>query len=316
MTQQEAGWDLCEDNRNSNRVRNMQNCEFAWLNRDGRKIFAQYWQPEGKTRGNVVLVHGLGEHSGRYRHIADAFTRAGYALFAMDLPGHGRSEGPRGFASFDEIMLDIDRLRTEASSRNPGPDGTILPQFLYGHSMGGAVILYYTLKRRPDVLGVISSSPGLAPGFKVPGAKVLLAKLMARLMPSFAMANGLDRQNLSRDPQVVADYGSDPLVHDRISALLGLDVLTRGEWITDSAGEFPVPLLLVQGSLDHLVSPEATARFAQVVPPDRLTYKVWEGFYHETHNEPEKQMVVQFMLDWMAKQQARPADSAASHNLS
>jgi alpha-beta hydrolase superfamily lysophospholipase len=272
----------------------MSQTEFSWLNKQGRKTFAREWAPQNPPRGVVGLVHGLGEHIGRYQYVADRLNQAGYALFGIDLPGHGRSEGARGHFSFVEGMEEIDLLLQEARKRYPGS-----PLFLYGHSMGGALTLYYVLNRKPDLRGVVVTSPGLATGAPVPSSKIRLAKIMARLFPSFTMENGLDLNNLSRDPDVIQAYKDDPLVHPRISARLGLDLLTLGEWMLAQAPSFKPPLLLVQGAKDHIVSPKATAAFAAAVPADKITYKVWDGFYHETHNEPEKEQVVAYMIDWL-----------------
>ena len=272
----------------------MEHNEFSWQNRKGLNIYAQSWKPEGETRAVVALVHGLGEHSGRYCHVVEAFARAGIATITLDLPGHGKSGGARGHAAFDEIHDDVDWLLDQAATRFPG-----LPRFLYGHSMGGAIVLHYTLKHKPSLSGVISTSPGLMPGVPVPAPKIALAKLMARVLPSFALGNGLDLKNLSHDEQLIHAYQCDNLCHDRVSARLGLDILTLGEWMIARAGEFPLPLLLVQGSGDQIVSTEATARFAKGVPPEKLTYKVWDGLYHETHNEPEKEQVIQYLVKWL-----------------
>jgi alpha-beta hydrolase superfamily lysophospholipase len=240
------------------------------------------------------LVHGLGEHTGRYSHVAEHFTRAGFVLAGCDLPGHGQSEGKRGCMSFEEGVGEIDRLLQETAARHPG-----CPQFLYGHSMGGALVLYYSLERRPEITGAIVTSPGLASGSPVPGWKFTLARIMSRVYPTLQIANGLDRNNLSHDPEVIRAYENDPLVHDRISARLGFDTLTLGDRIIEQAVDFPIPLLLMQGDQDFLVSPKATAAFAQRVPAQKLTYKVWEGLYHETHNEFEKDQVIQTMVDWL-----------------
>lgn len=272
----------------------MSRTEFSWTNANNQKIFAQEWRPDGAPCGVVALVHGLGEHTGRYQHVAEALNKAGYGLIGFDVPGHGRSEGTRGHASFEAIMGDIDRLIQEAKQGYPG-----LPCFLYGHSMGGAITLYYLLKRKPEIRGAVVTSPGLAPGEPVPGSKLMLAKIMARLLPSFTMENGLDVNNLSHNAAVIKAYQDDPLVHPRISARLGLDMLTLGDWMIANAGNLCIPLLLAQGSGDHIVSPAATAAFANAAPPDKITYKVWDGLYHETHNEPDKQQVLQYMIDWI-----------------
>lgn len=268
--------------------------EFSWQNAKGLKIFAREWRPEGEPRGVIALVHGLGEHIGRYQHVAEFLNAGGYDVIGFDIPGHGKSEGVRGHAAFDEILDDIDHLLREASQRCPGK-----PCFLYGHSMGGALALYYSLKRKPDLAGVVVTSPGLSTGEPVPGWKLTLAKVMARVSPSFTMVNGLDVNNISHDQNVIAAYRSDPLVHPRISARLGLDLLTLGSWMQAHAAEFPTPLLLMQGGGDHIVSLQATEAFSRAVPPEKITFKLWDNLYHETHNEPEKQQVMQFMRDWL-----------------
>jgi acylglycerol lipase len=113
------------------------------------------------------------------------------------------------------------------------------------------------------------------------------------------MANGLDRSNLSRDQAVIAAYNADPLVHDRISARLGLDLITIGDWVLQNAARFPVPLLLVVGSKDTLISAPAVGKFAQAAPVDNITFKEWDGHYHETHNETQKEQVLQYMVEWL-----------------
>lgn len=272
----------------------MKPIEFSWKNPQGHQLFAKDWKPEGEVRGAVALVHGLGEHIGRYRPVAELLNAAGYSVTGFDLPGHGQSEGKRGDASYDAIGKEIDHLLQEVHQRYPGK-----PTFLYGHSLGGALVLYYVLQYRPALCGVVVTSPGLASDTPMPASKIFMARLLARLAPSFTMENGLDLQNLSHDPQIMQAYQQDPLVHPMISARLGIDLLTKGQWIIEHAAEFPAPLLLEQGTDDHLVSPKATAAFAKNVPADKITYKVWDGLYHETHNEQEKAQVIRYMIDWL-----------------
>jgi alpha-beta hydrolase superfamily lysophospholipase len=271
---------------------------FSWKSKRGLEIFAQDWAPGQPIRGVVGLVHGLGEHIGRYEHVATRLNRAGYALVGFDQPGHGRSGGKRGVTSFEESADEIDHLLQEIQTRYPGA-----PRFLYGHSMGALFTLAYTLKRKPDLRGVIATSPPLAAGSGVPKSKFLFAQVMARIAPTVTVANGLDRDNLSRDRAIIDAYAADPLVHPQVSARLGFDLFTLGPWVIEHAAEFPLPLLLEQGSQDHIVSYPATQAFARtlesVLPAGQVTFKGWEGFYHETHNEPEKQEVLQFMVDWL-----------------
>ncbi len=260
----------------------------------GKSIYTQEWKPD-HAKAAVVLVHGLGEHSGRYQHVAGAFNRAGYALLAADLPGHGQTGGPRGHIPSYEVALDlISCMLDEARSRYPG-----LPVFLYGHSMGGNLVLYYGLQRQPNLAGMICTSPGLGVTEPVPGWKVLLGRILYNMLPAFQMDNGLDVNNLSHDPRVIEKYKNDPLVHGKVSARLGLDVIGNGEYIVAHAAEFPpIPLLLMQGSQDHIVNPPATERFAKRTGA-LLTYKVWDGLYHELHNEPQQGEVIAYMIGWL-----------------
>ena len=268
--------------------------EFGWKTKDGVEIYAQGWEPETAPNGVVCLVHGLGEHSGRYAHVAETLGPAGYATLALDQRGHGKTSGPRGQApSFEALMDDIGRLIQEGDRRYPG-----LPQYLYGHSMGGSFVLNYVLQRRPQLAGVIASSPALETAFTPPAWKVAVGKLLAGWWPGLTLSNGLDVGVISRDLEVVRRYIEDPLVHRRLSARLGLDLLHYGRWALDHAAEFSLPLLLMHGSADRLTSAQASREFAARAG-DVCTLKIWEGFYHELHNEPEKALVLRYMIDWL-----------------
>lgn len=261
---------------------------------DNLPFYFQGWQPETSPKAVVCLVHGLGEHTGRYAHVAAALNDAGYAVLGFDLRGHGKSGGRRGHTpSYDTLMDDIGRLLDEAATRYPG-----LPRFLYGHSLGGNLVLTYALRRRAAIAGVISTSPGLRVANPLPAAQLALAKVMNKLYPSLQMANGLALDGLARDPEVIRAYTSDPLVHNKISVRLAMGMFEAGEWVIAHAAEFPVPLLLMHGTADKLTSALASQEFAAKAG-SVCTLKLWEGFYHETHNEPEKAEVLGFMIDWL-----------------
>ncbi len=241
----------------------------------------------------MCLVHGLGEHCGRYKHVGASLTDVGLAVLAFDQRGHGRSEGKRGFIpSYDALMNDIGVLLEQAGKRYPGK-----PQILYGHSLGGNEVLNYALRRKPALAGVVATSPGLRTAFKPPTAQLAAGKVMNRLYPAFTLANGLDVTAISRDPAVVQAYQTDPLVHDRLSARLGVAILETGEWAMTRAGQFPLPLLVVHGTADRITSHRASDEFAGKAPS--CTLKLWDGLYHETHNEPEKDEVLAFLAGWL-----------------
>jgi len=272
----------------------MQHFEFEWQTEDGLRLYAQDWQPDTEPKAAVCLVHGLGEHSGRYAHLAASLNQAGYALLAFDLRGHGKSEGQRGHTpSYEAFLNDISHLLEEAAKRYPDR-----PRFLYGHSLGGNLVINYALRRRPQLTGVIATGPLLRPGFEPPAWKLTLGKIMYSLWPTMSMSNEIDCQGLSRDPEVVRAYNDDPLVHDRLSARSGMDMLQSGLWALERAAEFPLPLLLMHGSADRITSPQGSREFAAQAG-DGCTLRIWDGFYHEIHNEPEQGQVFAYLLEWL-----------------
>lgn len=271
----------------------MPHTQFILKTSDGVDLFAQRWLPTGEVRASINLIHGLGEHSGRYAHVAESMNKAGYAVTAIDLRGHGKTGKPLGhIPSYDTAAGDIHVLLGESSKIFPG-----VPAFLYGHSLGGALALYTCLFHAPPVKGAVVTSPGLIPG-SVPKAKVMAAKILSRLTPSFAMKNGLDVSNLSHDPSVIKAYQSDPLVHPLISARLGYELITNGQKIFSFSGDFPVPLLLMQGGQDRLVSPKINQQFAGKLD-GTTTFKLFPDGYHELHNEPWKDIVFETITHWI-----------------
>jgi alpha-beta hydrolase superfamily lysophospholipase len=271
--------------------------ESMWSTPDRQKLYTRGWVPlQESVRAALVLVHGLGEHCARYDAVAAFFAGQGIATFGFEHRGHGRSSGKRGhIPSYDLVLQDMDHFIEEA--RLAFED---VPVFLYGHSMGGNMVLYYALQRRSQALrGVISTSPGLAVGTPLPLALRAVARLLYALAPSFTLPNGLNLAHLSHDERVIEAYRNDPLVTPMVSARLGLEMMDKGRWILEHAEDFPLPLLLLQGGAERIVSPEAVREFARRVPADRITYREWEHLYHELHNEPEKDQVLHTMLDWL-----------------
>jgi len=222
----------------------MAHTETTWKSKDGLEIFAQAWEPEVvQPKAVACLVHGLGEHSSRYQHVADAFNKEGIILFASDLRGHGKSAGARGHInSIEDFMGDIDTLFEQARARYPD-----LPLFLYGHSLGGILVLHYTLQRKPNIKGVIATSPGLHNALETQPVKVFLAKVLGSIFPSIAIASGLDANGISRDEKVVQAYNNDPLVHDKAWLGFGKIMLGVNKWTLENAKDFPLPLFLLHG---------------------------------------------------------------------
>ncbi len=271
--------------------------EFSWESNKKEKIQGYSWQPQNHPKAAVIIVHGLGEHSNRYKHVIDFFNSNHIAVYSFDIIGHGKSGGKRGHAdSYDAIVSDIMRTLSIVKKENAG-----IPVFVYGHSLGGALALYMALRTKPEVNGYIITSPGLIPADPPVGLRLFLAKSMDKIWPSFTLNNKLYRPGLSRDTSVVDAYNADPLVHPLISTRLGMQFLTKGTWVIAQANELSNPTLLMQGTQDRLVDPAGTKRFSENAPKTLLTYKEWDGYYHELHNEPEKNLVLEAILSWINK---------------
>jgi len=262
------------------------------LTTDGLSLHTATWPPPTTAKGLIGLVHGLGEHSGRYRELVTFLNQAGYLLAAFDLRGHGRSPGPRGHApSYRIVMADIARFLDEVTRPH-------LPTFLYGHSLGGNLVLNYVLRYRPALTGVIVTAPALRPAFRPPVWKVGLGKLMYHWWPALALPAGLELAGISRDPQVIQAYRQDSLVHDQITVRFGLEILQAGVWALEHSAEFALPLLLMHGGADRLTSVQASCEFAHKVG-NHGTLKIWENCYHELHHEPEKLEIFNYLLNWL-----------------
>jgi alpha-beta hydrolase superfamily lysophospholipase len=277
----------------------MERQEWPFTANDGIPLWGSAWRPP-EPRAAVALVHGIGEHSGRYGHVADALNGVGYALVAFDLRGHGHSGGQRGHApDYEAFLNDIDLLLQEARRRFPG-----LPLFLYGHSMGGNLALNYCLRRRPALAGAVVTSPWLALARRPPRWKLTLGGLLERVRPAFTLSRGNDPTALSSDPAVVAAYRGDPLVHDRISARLYAAMMAAGAEALAHAARFPLPLLLMHGAADAVTSPFATQAFCNTAP--NCTFRLWPRLHHELHNERGRDEVLATIVAWLDEQMPEP----------
>jgi alpha-beta hydrolase superfamily lysophospholipase len=273
----------------------MDTTEWKWKTKDGLEMYSKAWQPAGNAKGVVCLVHGVGEHIGRYQPDGEALAAGGYILAGFDQRGFGRSQGKRGHTpSLEAYFDDIDAFLREVARRYPG-----LPRFLYGHSMGGILVLGYTPVRKPAISGVIATGPGLKTAIAEQKFKVFISKMLGKYLPTLTLDSGVDAQTLSRDPQVADIFTNDPLVHTQITAAWGKAMMGAIDQVYENAPRFPLPLLLMHGAKDELAYPSGSQLFAELVPKDKLTFKMWDGFKHELHTDPEKAQVFQVMLDWL-----------------
>lgn len=267
--------------------------EIKLVTNDGLTLSGSEWSASN-PKAAVLLVHGLGEHSARYDHVAELFSEAGISFYAYDLRGHGRSDGKRGHAAnYDLLMADIFQALEKLRPQHPER-----PFFLYGHSLGGNLVLNYLLKHKPDIAGAVITSPLLRLTHEPPGWQTAALKLLNLLHLQVGMSSGLDDTALSRDSNVVRTYRNDPLTHDRITPALGTAMIAAGEWILAHAEELCCPLLLMHGDADQITSAIASRAFAEKAG-DACALKIWEGSYHELHNEPGKKEVIGHILNWL-----------------
>lgn len=269
---------------------------------DGLKLHLRHWPAPTPARGQVLIVHGLGEHIGRYAHVAAALNEAGWDVHGWDHRGHGQSEGPRGDIPDAEALLR-DTARVIDAVHRPSSAGHRL--VMLGHSMGGAVAARFAaeaLTGRPAAWsrpldGLVLSSPALDPGLNA-GQKLALA-LAGALAPGLAVSNGLKPEWISRDPAVVQAYAADPLVHDRITARLTRFIIDAGARAIDDAPRWTLTTLLMWAGADRCVAPRGSEAFAAAAPANVVATRPWPGLAHEIFNEPEKAAVLATLKDWL-----------------
>lgn len=259
-----------------------------------RRIHWQSWSPAGdqRIRATVVILHGYGEHLGRYEAVAQALVRARFEVFALDHHGHGRSDGPRARIVLAEAVSDADRLVDIAVQR--GGEG---PVFVLGHSLGGAISLRYALAHQDRLRGLVLSGALVAND----AGRVMtkLGKAIGRVAPWMPVSK-LDPKAVSRDPAVVCAYTSDPLVaHGPVPALTAREILVHVETIPDMLAEITVPTLVIYGTEDRLCPPRGSVMLANQLGSSDLSTRAYEGLYHEVLNEPERAQVLGDVIGWL-----------------
>jgi len=241
----------------------------------------------------MVLLHGFGDHSGRYAEPAAWFAERGLAVYALDQRGHGRSPGKRGHVSrFAQFLSDVAALRKLAAQEQAGP------QLLLGHSFGGAVALRYLETEPEGLAGAIVSSPFLDVAMPVPAWKRLVASALVEVLPSLPVATGLDLAHLSTDPAVGQAAKSDPLYHRVMTPRAWREIRAAQAAVRAEGRHIRVPLLLLLAGDDRLVSRPASEAFARSLAGD-VTVKTYEGFYHEIFNEPHRARVFRDVEPWL-----------------
>ena len=273
------------------------------LTEDRLRLHVMRWPAPGgpgSALGTVQIVHGLGEHIGRYAHVAAALNAAGWHVTGHDQRGHGRSEGPRGSIPHPQALL-TDLSWVMDNVRVPGR------HVLLGHSLGGLIAARFVaeaLAGAParwsrELDGLVLSSPALDPGMS--RAQKLLLELMSPLAPRLRVGNGLDPAWISHDPAVVAAYRADPLVHDRVTPALVRFIVDSGTLVQQRAARWRVPTLLMWAGADRCVAPSGSARFAAAAPSSMVKSREWTKLAHEIFNEPEQTEVLARLTRWLER---------------
>lgn len=259
------------------------------------KFYGQIWEAT-KTKAVVVIAHGMGEHSGRYKHVAEKLTGNGFSVVALDHFGHGKTEGKRGHnPNFEAVLESVSIIIEKAKALFLKK-----PIFLYGHSMGGNVVANYVLRKKHDLKGVIATSPFLKLAFNPPALKLFAGKLLQNIVPSLTMGNELDANALSRDKNEVKKYVDDPLVHSKISPNFSIKFIETGNWAIENANKLETPMLFLHGTADSITDYKGSKAFAN--NSDKASLKLYEGGYHELHNDTCKEDMLQDVVDWLNSQ--------------
>jgi len=271
-----------------------QHLERRFAAADGLELHAQTWAAD-HTRAHLVLVHGLGEHCGRYQNYVDYFVPLGYTLHGADARGHGRSGGKQGYVErFEQYVADIDQRVAHIRSADPAT-----PIFVLGHSLGSLMTLKYGLDHPAGLSGIIVTGTALRDALVMPKWKRSLATVLSNVTPSLKMDNGVLTKYLSQDPAVIAAYDADPLVHRWGTPRLATEAEKVRAELYRRAGEWSVPLLMLHGGGDRVCLPEGARIFAKQVPAALVTYREFEGLYHEIHNEREQAQVFGEIEAWL-----------------
>jgi len=271
--------------------------EGSFKGNDGFALFERWWMPEGDLKGMLVIVHGLAEHCGRYAHVAEALCAQGYGVGTYDQRGHGKSDpaGPKAvIPSFDHLWDDLEVFLDRARKRGAGK-----PLFLFGHSMGGEVVTSYVIERKPELTGLMTSGAAIQISDDISPLVLAMAGVISKIAPKMPTIV-LDGTAISRDQAVVDLYDSDPLNYrGGVPARTGAEMNRVIKIIQENLEKITLPLLVMHGTDDRLADPQGSKDLYERAQSVDKTLKLYEGFYHEILNEPQKGQVIADMAQWM-----------------
>jgi acylglycerol lipase len=258
-------------------------------------IYYQAWLPDGKVKAVLFIVHGLAEHTGRYLNIVNHFVPLGYAVYGMDLFGHGKSDGKRVYVErFEDYTGPLKTYFDMVKGWQPG-----IPVFILGHSMGGLIETYYLLDRQKEFAGAVVSAPGIKVSDTISPMTITMGKLLSKIAPKAGLL-ALDANAVSKDPAVVRAYVTDPLVYTgKVTARLAAEMLRAMQRVTAEAGSLSLPMIIVQGKADKLVDPAGSQMLFDKSGSTDKSLMMYDGLYHEVFNEPEREQVLADLEKWL-----------------
>lgn len=263
----------------------------------GANTYHQCWLPQDDPIAVLLIVHGLAEHSGRYIHIVNHFVPLGYAVYALDHFGHGKSEGARNFVEqFEDYTVPLKTYFDQVRDTQPNK-----PIFLVGHSMGGLISSRYLLDHQADFVAAVLSGPAIRVPNQPSEFLISILNIVSRFLPKIGVRQ-LESDVLSSDPSVIAARADDPLVYQgKVTARLATEINLASLHVQAHAGNITLPLLILQGGADATVDPAGTQLLYDTAGSADKTLKVYEGYYHEVFNEPElrRNQVFDDMQDWL-----------------
>jgi alpha-beta hydrolase superfamily lysophospholipase len=273
----------------------MEHSEGTFRGMDGLDLYYQCWRPDGKAKAVLAIVHGVREHSGRYTNVVDYLTARGYVVYALDQRGHGRSPGQRGHINaWEEYRGDAKAFLAMIGQQEPD-----LPVFLLGHSMGALIALDYLLAHPEGLRGAIISGAPLQPIGAAKPYQIVVARFLSRIRPRLSMTSPFSGAAVSRDPEVVRAYDTDPLVFNKTSVRWGMEFLATIERVESRAAEVKIPILMIHGGADPIVSADGSRNlFEKLGSPDK-ELKIYPGSYHEPHNDLDREQVLTDMERWL-----------------
>jgi acylglycerol lipase len=258
-------------------------------------IFYQAWLPDGEAKAVLPIVHGLGDHSGRYMNVVHHFVPLGYVVYGVDQPGHGKSEGPREYVErFEDFSDTLTAYLAMVKEWQPGR-----PIFLLSHSIGGLIASYYLLDHQAEFQGAVFSAPVVKVASHISQTTIVMGKVLSVLGPMAGVLT-VDPATISRDPAVLKAYVDDPLVfHGKTTARLSAEMLRALTRVSAETDKITLPFIAMQGGSDRLVDPDGAQILYEKAGSKDKTLKIYEGLYHEIFNEPEHERVLGDVETWL-----------------